>query len=176
MANETATTWKAQSWNNVGNDPNLREDGKQVCKAGITPVAGGTEMFSNVIYIQPALAAPTPQAGVNPADLGFVTGKAAYEITPDVFQTGDNTNFYLLDQDENGNFLIMDDYQSGIGNSIDKTRSMDPSDPNNKLAYWLNNGFFWNLRKVMAGTETATTGRPLKRLPGEACPRIWWTM
>ena len=135
---------KAEAWSYANNAiSGFKPDyGNKYVKAGITPVAGGTEMFSNVIYIQPALAAPTPQAGVNPADLGFVTGKAAYEITPDVFQTGDNTNFYLLDQDENGNFLIMDDYQSGIGNSIDKTRSMDPSDPNNKLAYWLNNGFF----------------------------------
>ena len=137
----------AESWNNVGNDPNLREDGNTYIKAGITPVAGGTEMFSNVIYIQPALAAPTGPSewsGVNPAAKGFITGVDANTITADIFETGNNSRFYLLEAAEDGsNFLVMDDYpgKGGIANSTGRTISMDPSDPNNTLAYWLNNGF-----------------------------------
>jgi len=146
-------------------------EGGKYLKAGITPVSTdgsktGSEVFSNVVYVEPALATPTQIYNTAMDDIGW-SAYSANVIKADGFELGNNkTKFIVLDAAEDGSdFLVIDDYMDktdiksfgGAGLAVGRTLNMDPSDPNNTLAYWLNTTYFNSTNYDTLTTDTSDT-------------------
>jgi len=145
--------------------------GGKYLKAGITPVSTdgnttGVEVFSNIICMEPALAIPTQIYNTAMDDIGW-SAYSANVIKADGFELGNNkTKFIILDAAEDGSdFLVIDDYMDktdiasfgSAGLAVGRTLNMDPSDPNNTLAYWLNTTYLNNPNYDTLTTDTSDT-------------------
>jgi len=149
----------------------VTKQGGKYLKAGITPISAdlkttGAKVYSEAVYIEPALATPTQIYNTAMDDIGW-SAYSANVIKADGFELGNNkTKFIILDAAEDGSdFLVIDDYMDktdiasfgGAGLAVGRTLNMDPSDPNNTLAYWLNTTYFNSTNYDTLTTDTSDT-------------------